>query len=181
MVVARRYARALYEEAERASKTDAVDDDMELIRASLRDSAELTRFFRSPVISREKKQNVVRELYEERVDHLTYRFLETLISKHREDVFPQIATAYRDMRDEHLGIVEARARAAWDLSESNRDELVRALGRLTGKDVRLEVEKDESLIGGLIVRVGDTVYDSSVLHQLDQLRDRMEIGSISSN
>lgn len=181
MVVARRYARALYEEAERASKTDVVDADMELLRTSLRDSDELARFFRSPVISREKKLDVVRALFEERVDALTLQFVGMLIRKQREDVLPRIAQAYRDMRDEQLGIVEAKARAARELGVDEREELVTALGRLTGKEVRLHVEKDPDLIGGLVIRIGDTVYDGSVRHQLEQLRDKMEVGTISLN
>lgn len=181
MVVARRYARALYEEAERASKVDVVDKDMDFIRVSLRESAELTRFFRSPVISRDKKQSVIRALFGSHLDPLTFQFMEMLIRKQRDDVFPAIARAYREMRDEHLGIVQARVRVSRDLSESSRDDLARALAQMTGKDVRLDIQKDEDLIGGVVIRVGDTVYDGSVRHQLGKLRDRMEVSSISLN
>lgn len=181
MVVARRYAQALYEEAERALKTSAIDDDMELIRESLQNSDELRRFFRSPVIARGKKEDIVRELFTSRVDPLTHRFLEMLIRKQREDLFPRIARAYREMRDEHLGIVEVSARAAWELREEDRSELVEALRRLTGKEIRLETRVDSALIGGLVIRIGDTVYDGSVRHQLEQLRDKMEVASMSLN
>ncbi len=181
MVVARRYARALYEHAERTTKTDVVDDDMELIRRSLDDADELARFFRSPVISREKKRDVVRELFSQRIDPVTLEFLEMLIRKKREDVFPEIAQAYRSLRDEQLGLVEATARTPRELSGAEQDDIAKAVGRLTGREVRLAVVTDESLIGGIVIRVGDTVYDGSVRRQLEMLRDRMEVGSISLN
>src|SRR5690554_653785 len=110
MIIARRYARALYEEAERESKTNSVDDDIELIRATLEQSSELVSFFHNPAISREKKNTVVRELLSARVDPVTLRFLEMLIAKQREDILPEIVEAYRKLRDEQLGIVEAHAR-----------------------------------------------------------------------
>ncbi|MEX0599759.1 MAG: ATP synthase F1 subunit delta, partial [Rhodothermales bacterium] len=147
MVVARRYARALYEEAERTSKTDAVDEDIELIVTSLEDSGELVRFFNSPVISREKKQDVVRALFSTHIDGLTLKFLEMLVQKQREDVFLEIASSYRNLRNEQRGIIEATARTAATFSDEERDHLAASLSRLTGKQVRLQVETDTGLIG----------------------------------
>jgi len=181
MVVARRYARALYEEAERSSKIEVVDDDMELIRKTLQESGELDRFFQSPVISRGKKSDVVRTLFESRLDPLTYRFLAMLIRKQREDHFPRIVRAFRDMRDEQMGVVEVIARSAHPLGPEERAELVEAVVRLTGKEIRLKAVTDAELIGGVVIRVGDTVYDGSARHQLSQLRDRLELASISLN
>ena len=179
--VARRYARALYEEAERTSKLDAVDDDVELIRASLENARELRDFFKSPIISREKKEVVVTELFENRVDALTLRFLKLLIAKQRETIFPEIVVSYRDMRDAHLGIVRAKARVATPLSEPDRKQLVNALERMTDKNVRLEIEQDPDLLGGVVIRIGDTVYDGSVRHHLERLREQMETGGFSLN
>lgn len=181
MVVARRYARALYEEAERASKTDAVDEDIELIVKSLEDSGELDRFFSSPVISRDKKQDVVRALFATHIDDLTLTFLEMLVRKQREDVFSEIASSYRNLRNEQRGIVEATARTAAALSDAERDQLAASLSRLTGKQVLLQVDTDPDLIGGLVVRLGDTVFNGSVRHQLEMLQDRLQVDTISLN
>lgn len=181
MIVARRYAKALYEEAEHTSKTDAVDEDMGLIRRSLDGSRELRGFFASPLISREKKEAVVRELFEGRVDALTLRFLTLLVEKHREDLLPSIASAYISMRNEQLNVAEARVRTAEPLGAAEEKKLATALGAMTGKTVRLEVEEDKSLIGGLVIRIGDTVYDGSVQHQLERLREQMGVGSYLLN
>ena len=181
MIVARRYAKALYEEAVHTSKTDVVDEDMRLIRRSLDDSRELGNFFASPLISREKKESVVRELFEGRVDRLTLTFLTLLVKKQREDLLPSIVSAYVSMRDEQLNVAEARVRTAEPLDEAAEKKLATALGAMTGKTVRLKVVEDKSLIGGVVIRIGDTVYDGSVQHQLERLRERMEVGSYLLN
>lgn len=177
MIVARRYANALYEEAQRQSKTERVDRDVELIRAALEASRELVGFFRSPIISREKKELIVREIFVSDIDKLTMDFLSLLIEKQREDIFPDIVDAYREMRDVHLGVVEARVRVAKPMGEAEQKTLANALSSMTGKKVRLQVAEEKDLIGGVVIRIGDTVYDGSVRHQLEVLRDRMEMGS----
>ena len=180
-IVARRYAQALYEEAAREQRVERIDEDIALVRQTLEASRELVVFFESPVISRQKKEAVVQALFAERVEPMTLGFLRLLIKKKREALFAAVAHAYRALRDEQLGIVEARARVASSLSEDQERFLVQALERLTGAQVRLKVEQDASLLGGLVVRIGDTVYDGSVRHQLASLRERMEYGSYAGN
>ncbi|MFQ5570786.1 MAG: ATP synthase F1 subunit delta [Rhodothermales bacterium] len=181
LTIARRYAQALYEEAARAQCVDGVDEDIALIRDALGGSRELVRFFESPVISREKKESVVQSLFAERVQPTTLRFLRLLIGKKREELFPDVVRAYHALRDEQVGIVEAQVRVAYPLSEQEETQLAQALERMEGRRIRLHVELDAGLLGGLVVRIGDTVYDGSVSHQLTSLRERMELGSAMLN
>ena len=175
--IARRYAQALFEEAKQSGNVEQVDEDVDLIRDSLDGSRELVLVFESPIIPREKKESIVKELFKSRVQPVTLHFLQLLIEKKREDLFPAVVRAYGDLRDRQLGIVEARVRAAVGLDEAERERLGAALERRTGKRVRLEVDVDPDLIGGLVVRIGDTVYDSSVRHQLGVLREQLEHGA----
>ena len=172
--VARRYAQALYEQAEQQGQVEAIDEDVELIRESLDNSHQLVNFFSSPVIGRDKKENVIRELFAERVEKLTLRFLLLMVSKKREMLTQQVVSTYHTLRDEQRGVVEARARVAAELSEENRQKLKDKLESMTGKRVRLRVQHDPSLLGGLVVRIGDTVYDGSVQHHLQSLRTQLE-------
>lgn len=181
IIVARRYAQALYEEAEREGITEQVDADVETIRASLEASRDLVLLFQSPVISREKKSNVVEALFGERLQATTLRFLKLLIAKRREDTFPSVVQAYRELRDQQLGIVEVHTRVFAPMSESEEKSLVAKLENMTGSRVRLNTTVDTSLLGGVVVRVGDTVYDGSVRHQLATLREQMALGSFASN
>lgn len=174
LTVARRYAQALYQEAEREGTTARVDEDIEFLQESFEGSRQLVSFFESPIISREKKESVIRQLFEERVHPLTFRFLLLLLENGREEAFPATVRAYRALRDEHLNVMEATVRAAQPLSKDEETKLVRSLESMTGKRIRIRTEQDASLIGGAVIRVGDTVYDGSVRHQLETLRERME-------
>ena len=179
--VARRYAQALCEEAARKKRTEKIDQDMALIRESLDASGELVRFFESPIISREKKDTVVVALFQKRVDPLTLKFLRLLVEKRRETLFALVVQAYRALRDVQLGIISVEARTAQPLDEAEEKKLVQTLETMTKKRVRLQVTLAPDLIGGLIIRVGDTVYDGSVRNQLVTLRERLEKGTFMMN
>lgn len=178
-LVAKRYAQALFDESVRMGQTEAVDADMSVVDDSLTGSTELLKFFQSPIISREKKASVVKGLFEGRVSTRTLEFMQLLVSKRREDVFPEIVAAYRELRDEQLGVVSASARSAKSMSSEDEQQLRSAVERMTGKRVRLDVVIDPSLIGGVVVQVGDTVYDGSVRNQLATLRARFRQGSVA--
>ena len=181
LTVARRYAAALYEEAEEGGIVERVDEDMEMLRKSLQGSRELVQFFESPLISAEKKHAVIDRLFEERMHALTGRLLHLLVNKGRDDVTPSLAKAYRQLRDEHEGVVEAHVRLGVALNEEEREALAKKLKTLTGQEVRLKTSVDEDLLGGLVVRIGDTVYDGSVRHQLERLRGNMKQRAFSAN
>ena len=171
--VSRRYATALCEEADRAGTLEAVDDDVEMLRRSLDANDALARFFTSPVIPAEKKKDVIDALLEDRVEALTLQFLHLLVEKDRETVTASILDAYHDLRDEQRGIVDATARVARPLSDDDREALVDALEAHTGKTIRLHIEEEPDLIGGLVIRIGDHVFDGSVRNRLAALRDRL--------
>lgn len=177
IIVARRYAQALFEEAEQRKLTEQIDADVDLIQRSMQASRELVRFFESPVISRDKKARVIQELFAERLQPLMLRFLNLLVEKQRESTFPAVIQAYRALRDRQMGILEVQARAAHALSEPEEQKLRATLEQMTGRRVRLQVRQDAGLLGGLVVRVGDTVYDGSVRHQLAMLREQMGHGA----
>ena len=181
VIIARRYAQALKEEADGLDSIERVDEDVALIRDSLASSRELNQFFESPVISREKKASVVNELFGERVEKITLQFLLLMIEKRREQIFPEVVRAYQALRDDQLGLVNVAVRVAAELGEAEEAELIATIEKMISKKVRLETLVDETLLGGLIVRVGDTVYDGSFANQLQALRDRLETGHHSLN
>lgn len=181
LTVARRYAAALYEEASARDVVERIDEDIDMLRKSLKGSRELVQFFESPLISVDRKHAIIDRLFEERVHELTVKLLHLLVRKGRDEVTPTLARAYREMRDKQEGIVEASVRLATSLSEDERNTLASKLQELTGQKVRLNTTVDEDLLGGLMVRIGDTVYDGSVRHQLERLRDNMKRGAFASN
>jgi F-type H+-transporting ATPase subunit delta len=96
-----------------------------------------------------------------------------LVEKRREDVFPAVVSSYRELRDAELGVTPVSVRSAYELSSEDGAALVRALTSLTGKEVRLHARVDASILGGLVIRIGDTVYDGSITNQLATLRERL--------
>lgn len=177
-IIARRYAEALLEEAEHTGVIESVSSDMELIRDSLRLSRDLVLFFESPAIPGDKKQEIVEKLFAERVNPLTLRFMQLMVKKGREKLFPQVSQAFRDLYDERRGIVEIEARTALELDKEQADRLQAILSGITGKTVRIAWETDPGLVGGMVVRVDDTVYDGSIRNQLKVLRGRLAEGPI---
>ena len=164
-VIVRRYAEVLYDEAEAT-----VHEDMEFIRETLHGSRDLRLCLASPIVSKEKKAAVLEAVLADHVHDATQRFAQLLMQRKREALLLPIAHAYLGIRDERLGITNVHARVQFELSEDEARRAERVLEKLLGTRVRLSVTEDASLIGGIVLRVGDVVYDGSVTHQLAQLR-----------
>ena len=172
-LTARRYALALTQEAAQTGQTDAVDADVTFLGETLDASRDLRTLFRSPIVSRDKKLNVLEALFTGRVSDLTMRFLRLLVSKQREDLIPEVVMAVRELRDAASNTVEAQVRSAKPLTDAERAALTSRLEARAGQTVRLTERVQPDLIGGLVVRIGDVVYDRSVKHQLETLREQL--------
>lgn len=180
--VARRYALALYEEAESQGKVETVDSDVETLHSALDGSRDLAAVFASPIISREKKEAVLGRLFNGRVSDLTMRFVGLMVQKQREELLPETVRAYAALRDERLNMVEATIKSAQPLAHDEADRLRQRLEAQSGKKVRLRMTVDPSLLGGIVVRMGDVVYDRSVSHQLKTMREQLlERAAVSLN
>ena len=180
--VARRYAQALTEEAQQGGRLDAVDADVALLTETLDGSRELRNALTSPVVPHARKRAVLERLFTGRLSDLSMRFLGLLVDKQRDGDIPEILDAYRELRDERTGTVEAAVRTAKPLSAEERDGLQAALEARAGARVRMRIEIEPDLIGGLVVRLGDVVYDRSVKHQLETLREQLaERAAVSLN
>lgn len=160
---------------------DELDRDVALIGESLDASRELRGLFESPVIPKKKKLAVIRELFKDKVQELTLRFVELLIGHNRENLFPDVVTAYHQQRDVILGITRAHVRIARELDDEARSELQERLETMTGNKIRLDVEHVPDLLGGAVIRIGDTVYDGSVRNKLSLMRERLEQAEVSIN
>jgi len=177
--VARRYATAFYEEADDNGVLETVDDDVLMLRRSIESNGPLARFFESPVIPQEKKDGVLQELLGDRVAPLTLRFLRLLVHKDRETLTKAVLDQYQTLRDEQRGIVDAHVAVGRPLDDEDREALVDALEALTDQSVRLHVEEKPDLLGGLVIRIGDRVFDGSVRNKLSALHDRLRDSALS--
>lgn len=171
--VARRYATALYEEANDTGVLEDVDENVLMLRESLESTDELSRFFKNPVIPKEKKESVIDSLLGDRVHDLLVQFLRLLVHKDRETMTKEVLDAYQSLRDEQRGIVNAHVTVAHPIPEEDREALVETLEEQTGKSVRLHLKENPELVGGVVIRIGDYVFDGSVRNKLTNLHDRL--------
>jgi F-type H+-transporting ATPase subunit delta len=168
--------------AEEQRAVDTVADDFALINNALQHSRPLTLMLASPVVREPQKIAVVREVFRKRISALTLSFLELLITKHREIHLREMIAQYHDLHNEVRGIVTVDVYSAVDLEKRQEKALTAELARRTGKKVQIRLVKDPAIMGGLVVRIGDTVLDASVRHQLAKLRERFSgAGRFASN
>jgi F-type H+-transporting ATPase subunit delta len=170
--IANRYAEALLTTAEELHILKNVSDDLTLIQHIIQESREFQLFLKSPVIKKEKKQEVCKATFGHSVQPLTLRFLSLLIEKEREDAFPGIIEAFFRLQDEMLGIIHISVTSAAELSQQQTTQLQQRFEVYSKKKVFIDVSLDKQLIGGFIARMGDTVFDGSVKQQLKLLRKR---------
>jgi F-type H+-transporting ATPase subunit delta len=175
--VARRYAQALLDLAGASGELDQVLADLQVVRRAVAGVRALDLFLKNPVIRKEKKKEIIAQLFREKIHSTTFSFLLFLLEKGREEMIPDVVDQYTALLDEQNGVVGLDLRSAVRLSADDEEKMRQSFERLTGKSVRLEVRQDPSLIGGVVVRVGDTVYDGSLRRQLEVLRQRLAHGT----
>lgn len=158
--------------AEEQKQLDRVVEDLELLQRTTKESREFLLFLKSPVIKKEKKKEIFSSLFGDRLGPLTSSFVALLIEKGREDILPQIINQFFALRDERLGIVTVDVKAATELTNDQVNAIRQRFEGITKKKVRVALSLDKQLKGGFLARVGDTVYDGSVRHQLELMRER---------
>jgi len=176
LAVVRRYARALYQSANRKGAVDQVEEDLKSIDQVLRQVPRLVRALRAPTLGAARKQELMRRAFATRVGDLTLRFLTLVVDRRREDILTDVYAEFHRLANEARNILPVRVTSATVLSDAERDALARAVAQRTGKRPVLEVSIDPSLIGGVILRMGDTMIDGSVRTRLEQLRQRLLAG-----
>jgi F-type H+-transporting ATPase subunit delta len=176
--IANRYAEALMTTAEELHILKNVSDDLTVIQRIIQESHEFQLFLKSPVIKKEKKQEVFKATFGPSVQPLTLRFLSLLIEKEREDALPSVIEAFFRLQDEMLGIIHVSVTTAAELSQQQTTQLQQRFEVYSKKKVFIDVSLDKQLIGGFVARMGDTVFDGSVKQQLKLLRKRFAEESI---
>ena len=175
--VARRYAQALMNAATELRTLDATAADVQVIGDVVRSSREFRLFLSSPIVSIPRKKAVLHELFANRINPVTLSFVDLILKKQREAMLPEIVQQFGVLHDIARGIVDVDVTTAVALTDQQSRALQTELERHTGKSVRLNVLSDPSIRGGLVVRIGDTVLNASITHQLERLRERFVRGA----
>ncbi len=171
--IGRNYAETLLILAKRDSQAEEWGTLIESVASAMQEDQTLKTFLESPKLAASRKIDILEKALGKRVPPLFLRFLETVIMKRRQMVIPAIAREYRALIDESEDRVHANVIVALDPGEPEKDALTRQLSRLFGKRVVPHISINPSILGGVIVKVGDTVMDGSVRRRLASLRSRM--------
>lgn len=168
------YANAL---ADVALAQDAADSALKQLGdfgAAFASSAELRNFLASPGVPRSAKHAVIEKIGTRiGAGKIIRNFLFVIADHQRTHILPEIIAAFVDVLRKRQGIAEAEISSAVELSAAQKKEFTRTLERLTGKKIQAKYSLDPALLGGAVVRVGDTVYDGSVRNSLNELRARL--------
>lgn len=171
--VARNYAGALLALARKAGDVDAWGRMLREVADAVADDRQLRAFLESPRVSVEHKNAALGRAFQDRYPRLFVRFLQTLVSKGRQQALGAVAGEYASLVDEAAGRVHAEITLARAPSDEDRAALARQLSRRLGKQVVPHVRVNPAIIGGVVVRVGDRVMDGSVRRKLGALRSQL--------
>jgi F-type H+-transporting ATPase subunit delta len=172
--IARRYATALADVVLKIGETDQVKSELKEWEVLIDANGDLQTVFSNPAIVHLSKEKVLEGLLEKtKPSRTTANFLRVLLSNSRLTELSEINERFASVLDERNNIVAAEVTSARDLRDDERSELKTNLEKLTGKTVNLNFDTDKELIGGVVTRVGSTVYDNSVKTQLENLREQL--------
>ena len=172
--VARRYASALADVVIERNEAQLVQAELAAWAKMISENNALLEAFRNPTVAYEQKRNVLNDLIARtKVRPTTANFLRTLLKNQRLAELPQVNDKLAQILDERAGIVSAEIISARPVADNAIALLEEKLREITGKKARLTFATDESLLGGIITRIGSTSYDGSVSNQLSRLREEL--------
>jgi F-type H+-transporting ATPase subunit delta len=167
--IAQVYSRALFGVAKEHDKIDEVRDQLGQIADALAESRELSTFFFSPYFSTPEKIDGLHKAVEG-LDPEVQNFLELLIEKHRMPAIHRIRRQYDALVDEEYKLLPVEVTTAVALDKETIDQLGERIGAQTGQRVELTSTVDPDILGGLVLRVGNSILDASIRNRLNQLR-----------
>ncbi|HEV8447992.1 MAG TPA: F0F1 ATP synthase subunit delta [Gemmatimonadaceae bacterium] len=171
--IARNYAETLLELAQRAGDLRGWGEMFDSVSNAFETDRRLRVFLESPRVSSKQKNEIIQKAYGGALPRTFVRFLQALVDHRRQMLIPAIAHQYHDLMDEVEGRVHASVTVARDADERDRELVTSQLSRVLGKTVVPHFHVDPAVLGGVVVRVGDTVLDGSVRRRLAILRGKM--------
>ena len=172
-VAANRYARALVDVLY-PDKAEIGYQQLQDFRSVLTNQEDVRRFLENPAMAGDRRKKVLEGIYQAlKMERHVANFVGILVDRDRLPVLEEIIQSYRELLDEKFGIVRARVTSAYSLDPGQQKELTARLEKATGKQIRMEMAVDPSLIGGMVAQVGSTIYDGSVRQQLQAFKNQL--------
>jgi F-type H+-transporting ATPase subunit delta len=174
--LARVYARSLFEVAREQGKLDELREQLAQFADALNDNRDLAVFFFSPYFSTKEKQEGLGRLLEG-AEEILLNFLGLLIEKHRMPVIFRIRQQYERLWEEENRTLPVEVTSAIALDRETTESLGRTIGERAGRRVKLAAHVDPDILGGIVIRVGNSILDASIRNRLEQLRRHVAQGA----
>ena len=175
--IARRYAKALVQLGAEEGQVDKFNSELTQFNSVLAAHAGLGAVFGNPAYGIEAKKEILKDIIGKLALSATVaNFLQLLLDRSRLAFLPQITESFGNFADELSGVVRPTLTSGLPLDESQIEEIKSSLAKTTGKKVVLKVEVDPSLIGGVVTKIGDKVFDGSIKTQLVKVQDILQKG-----
>lgn len=181
-IIARNYAETLLELARRSGGDSAIDEfgeSLTSVSELLVGDPRLREFLETPRIDTETRKRTVRRAFEGRVPEPFLRFLLVVVDKRRQTLLDEIAHEYTGLVDELRGRARAHVTVAREPDAALRQEIVSALEKRLGKKVVATFVADPGLVGGVVIRVGDQLYDGSLRRRITGMRRKMMSAAVA--
>ena len=171
--VARRYAAALFSKAVKENSVDSVREDLGKITNAIDNMAALRVMLAEPTIVESRKSDLLTKAFKDSIGDGTLAFLQMLTAKRRVGLVSAVNEEFVRMTRDFQNVASAKATTAVPLTAEEQTALTAKLTAMTGKRIELTTTVDASVLGGVLVRIGDTVYDGTVRGNLERLRERL--------
>jgi F-type H+-transporting ATPase subunit delta len=168
-VVAKRYAKALFELARERGKVAEVEQELQAVSNALADNLEYVKLLEHPNIGASVKTSMLKQVFEGKVSEELMNTLQLLMQRGREAIIRDLAVQYSLIANDALGQAQAKVYTPLPLSAEESDKIAAAFGQVVGKKIRVENIVEPSLLGGLQVRIGDRLYDGSLSGKLQRM------------
>lgn len=173
IVVAKRYAKALFEIAQEKGKIAEYEADLKLIVDAIRENVELGSILSQPNIDIQRKTDLINAIFQGKVSDDVVQTLKLLVTRRREGILSTLLMDYIQISNDVLGQANAIVYTPFAISDAQQQEIATEFSKITGKTVRVEIVIEPSLLGGIQVRIGNRLYDASFSGKLDRLRKAM--------
>jgi F-type H+-transporting ATPase subunit delta len=171
--VAVKYATALFRTAKRTAQLESISRDLAALSGLLSTNVLLKNFVESPQVLEKDKKEFLTSTFQPLISQALFSFLMLVLSKHRIQYLVSMTEEFQRLVKEDQGIVEARLITARSLDQVLAGQIREELEKSTGKTVEMKLQVDPSLIGGIVVILGDKIIDRSIRHQLSRMKDKM--------
>jgi len=175
--LATKYSRAIFELAQEENKLDDYAKDLLQVYEDVFSLPEAVKFFQNPLIPHQAKKDLLAKAFEKEISPEVFNFLMLLVDKNRIGIFNEIYEIFNGLKNQAQGILVADVVTAFALTKTQESQLTKKLAAVTGKKIQIRKHEDKSILGGVIVTIGDKRIDGSAAGRLRALKGTLAVGN----